>query len=107
MTMTYHCEVTRANRIQHIVDEIGIGQVVKEGFLLDRNTGKGKYICLTDTGIIIVKDELKQKVITMYVATTSEVVRLYAGRHRVPKYLLKKVDRNQSKFTNNGKTIWK
>lgn len=49
MEMTYHCRVERAVRIQHIIDEIGLGQVVKEKFT------RSCYTCITDTGITIVK----------------------------------------------------
>lgn len=111
MTMTYHCQYERANRINHIINEIGIGNIVLEKY---RMTSKevqskgfyGKYVCLTDTGITIVKSEDKQTVITMYVTTARELVRLYGGIRNVPSALRKKVDRNQSKYIREGKTIW-
>ena len=31
--MTYHVAVQRANRVQHIVEEIGIGQIIKEKYI--------------------------------------------------------------------------
>lgn len=100
-TMTYHCEVQRANRVQHIVEEIGIGQIVKEKFV------NGCYTCITDTGIAVIKTADKLKIITMYVATYRELVMVYNGTKKIPAYLHKKVDRNQSKYTQGGKTIWK
>ena len=99
--MTYHASVQRANRIEHIVNEIGIGQVVKEKYQA------GKYIYVTDTGITIVKDENKLKIITMYVTTQRELVAVFGGTKRIPNFLRKKVDHNQSKFVKGGKTIWK
>ena len=69
MEMTYHVAVQRANRVQHIVEEIGIGQVIREQY---RGRGLGQagcYVCITDTGITIVKSEDKLNVITMYVTT--------------------------------------
>lgn len=108
--MTYHCKVQRANRVKQIIDNIGIGQVVVEKYIhtaAQIAEGKpGKYICVTDTGITIIKTEDKQKVITMYVTTQNELVRIYNGVKRVPAYLRKRVDHNQSKFTANGKTVW-
>ena len=98
--MTYHCEVERAERVHHIAAEIGIGQVVKEKFSNDR------YTCITDTGITIIKSADKLKIITMYVTTYRELVVVYNGEKKIPPYLKKKVNHNQSKFTSQGKTIW-
>lgn len=101
MEMTYHCEVQRANRVQHIINDIGLGQVVREKY------HNGVYLCITDTGVTLVKTEDKLKVITMYVTTYRELVAVYGGPKKIPTFLKKKVDRNQTKFTQNGKTIWK
>ena len=110
MKMTYHCKVERANRIQHMIDNIGLGQIVKEKYICNINRAvageAGHYICITDTGITIVKDEKKEKIITMYVTTYRELVSVFGGERNIPKYLHKKVDRNQSWYTKNGKTIW-
>ena len=100
MEMSYHCRVERAERVQHIVDEIGLGQVVKEKFI------HSCYTCITDTGITIIKTADKLKVVTMYVTTYRELVAVYEGTKKIPPYLKKKVDRNQTFFTCEGKTIW-
>lgn len=105
--MTYHCEVHRANRVKHIVEEIGIGQVIKEKYVRYNIGEAGRYLCLTDTGITIIKSEDKKTIITMYVTTQRELVAVFGGTKKVPPYLKKKVDHNQSKFTKEGKTIWK
>lgn len=107
MNMTYHCEVHRANRVQNIIKEIGVGQVVKEKYIRYNIGEPGKYICLTDTGITLIKSEDKATIITMYVTTQRELVSVFGGAKKVPAYLRKKVDHNQSKFTEKGKTIWK
>lgn len=107
MEMTYHAAVQRAARVKNIVDRIGLGQIVKEKYIRYDLTQAGKYICITDTGITIIKSEDKLKVITMYVTTQNELVRVYGGRNKVPTSLRKRVDHNQSLFTNNGKTIWR
>jgi hypothetical protein len=105
--MTYHCEVQRAERVKHIIKEIGVGQIIKEKYIQFRVGDAGRYICLTDTGITIIKSEDKQKIITMYVTTQRELVSVFGGTKKIPPYLRKKVDYNQSKFTERGKTIWK
>ena len=106
--MTYHVAVQRANRVEHIVNEIGIGQIVKEKYVgYGISERAGRYICLTDTGVTIVKDEQKLKIITMYVTTQKELVAVFGGTKKIPPFLKKKVDRNQSKYTEGGKTIWR
>ena len=107
MNMTYHCEVQRADRVKHIVEEIGLGQIVKEKYTRYNIGEAGRYVCLTDTGITIIKSEDKLTVITMYVTTQRELVAVFGGAKNIPAFLKKKVDRNQSKYTKKGKTIWK
>lgn len=107
MEMSYHVQVERKERVQHIIDEIGLGQIVKEKYVRFSLEQAGRWVCLTDTGITIVKAEDKQKVITMYVTTQRELVSVFGGTKKVPAYLRKKVDYNQSKYTERGKTIWK
>ena len=105
--MTYHVAVQRANRVQHIISEIGTGNIIKEKYSRFDMGRAGRYICLTDTGITIVKSEDKQKIITMYVTTQKELVAVFGGTKKIPAYLRKKVDYNQSKYIKQGKTIWK
>lgn len=111
MKMTYHCEVVRRERVKQIVEKIGLGQVVKEKYCHSQdqivNGQAGQYLCVTDTGITLVKTEDKQTVVTMYVTTYRELVMMYDGEKKIPSYLRKRVDRNQTFFTENGKTIWK
>ena len=105
--MSYHVAVQRAERVKHIIEEIGIGQIIKEKYTRFSLEQAGRWVCLTDTGITIVKTEDKQKIITMYVTTQRELVSVFGGTKKVPTFLKKKVDHNQSKFTERGKTIWK
>ena len=105
--MSYHVAVQRANRVQHIIDDIGLGQIIKEKYTRFNLDQAGRWVCLTDTGITIVKTEDKQKIITMYVTTQKELVAVFGGTKKVPPFLRKKVDYNQSKYTERGKTIWK
>ena len=105
--MTYHVAVQRADRVKHIIDDIGIGQIIKEKYVRFSLNEAGRWVCLTDTGITIVKNESKEKIITMYVTTQRELVSVFGGTKKVPVFLRKKVDYNQSKYTERGKTIWK
>ena len=105
--MSYHVSVQRAERVKHIIDDIGLGQIIKEKYTRFSLEQAGRWICITDTGITIIKDESKEKIITMYVTTQRELVSVFGGTKKVPAFLKKKVDHNQSKFTERGKTIWK
>lgn len=108
MEMTYHVAVQRADRVKHIVEEIGVGQIIKEKYIGYGIGGQaGRYICLTDTGVTIIKDEQKLKMITMYVTTQKELVAVFGGTKKIPPFLKRKVDKNQSKYISNGKTIWR
>lgn len=105
--MTYHVAVQRANRVQHIIDDIGLGQIIKEKYTRFSLEQAGRWVCLTDTGITIVKDEAKEKIITMYVTTQRELIAVFGGVKKIPLFLKKKVAHNESKYTERGKTIWK
>jgi hypothetical protein len=105
--MTYHVAVQRADRVKHIIDDIGLGQIIKEKYTRFSLEQAGRWVCLTDTGITIVKTEDKLKIITMYVTTQRELITVFGGTKKVPAFLRKKVDHNQSKYTERGKTIWK
>lgn len=109
-TLTKHCEFDRKNRVQAIIDNIGLGRIVKEvyvrSFKAIEKGQDGVYLCFTSTGITIVKDEKREKIITMYVTSYRELVRAFKGAGNIPKYLHKKVDKNQTKYIKEGKTIW-
>lgn len=111
MEMSYHCKVQRKNRVQEIIDNIGLGQVVREKYTHTMEqiaaNKPGTYTQITDTGITLIVTEDKKTIITMYVTTYRELVALYNGQKNIPTYLHKRVDRNQSHYTKNGKTIWK
>lgn len=100
-TMSYHVKVERANRVRKIVEKIGIGQIIKETWYQD------KCQCITDTGITIVKSLDRSIVITMYVTSYSELVAAYHGEKKIPPFLKKKVNQNQSRYIREGKTIWR
>ena len=99
--MTYHAAIERAARVQKIVELIGMGQIIKKQFL------HNKWICITDTGITIIKDANEIKIVTIYVTTQRELIAVFGGPKKVPSFLKKKVDRNQSLYTKEGKTIWR
>lgn len=106
-TMTNHCANDRFERIQKIISNIGFGNIVKERIEISSNRNYArKVLCVTDTGVTIVKSENKMKIITIYVTTTKELIRVYNGRMNVPENIWTKVQYNESRYIRNGKTIW-
>lgn len=106
-TMTSHCANDRFERIQKIISNIGLGNIVQERTEVSSNRNYArKVLCVTDTGITIVKSENKMKIITIYVTTTKELIRVYNGRMNVPENIWTKVQYNESRYIRNGKTIW-
>lgn len=104
--MTYHCQYERSDRVQHIIKEIGIGQVVKERYQVRYPHGDSCYHCITDTGVTLIKTEDRSKIITIYVTSYRELVTAYNGTKKIPPYLKKKVQHNEQLYIKNGKTIW-
>lgn len=107
-TMSYHFRVERAERREAISAAVGYGTIIKEKYTrtseqIMKNIS-GRYMCVTDTGIIIIKNETKDVIITAYVATMRELLSIYNGMNNIPKFLRTKCDRNQIKYIKNGKT---
>ena len=56
--MSYHVAIERKNRVENIIKEIGIGQIIKERYIGYGIGGQpGRYLCITDTGVTIIKTE--------------------------------------------------
>ena len=110
MEMTYHCAIQRRARVDNIIQNIGLGQVVREKYTHTPQQiymgQTGRWVCITDTGITLIKSEDKLKIITMYVTTYKELLMVFGGQKNIPSYLRKRVDRNQSAYIENGKTVW-
>ena len=106
-SMTSHCATDRFNRVQNIINQIGLGQIVMERKELSSNPKfPFKYLCVTNTGITVIRSEDKTKIITIYVTTIKELIRVYNGRENVPMELWAKVAYNERRYIRNGKTIW-
>ena len=88
----------RMERMVLIATTIGYGNIVRE-FITDGKYGKIRQ-CITDTGVMILKEYDTNKVITLYVITIDRLIATYrseAPNERVPQYLYKTVLNNQKK----------
>lgn len=76
---TYHISEDRLDRATFIMTTIGIGEVIKEVKQIDEK-GRVSWQCLTNTGVLLVLDEKKEIVITLYIASQPKVSALYEGK---------------------------
>ena len=91
--LSNHLVRDRIDRMNYIVNQIGIGTVIIEA--IDPKTHAIRQ--LTDTGIMIIKSEKEDKIITMYVANQKNLHECYkwAGRKKVPEAMENKVKKNK------------
>ena len=86
LTFSFHAYNDRADRIATIDNYIGWGQIVKEKYY------KNAYHCLTDTGVILIVDDSRSTILTLYMADRRALQAFYAGS--APQYLVNKVKYN-------------
>lgn len=86
-----HCKCDRVNRIAFIATTLGFGEIIQKK--VTYSNGLPSIRCLTDTGVIICKNMDESKVITMFIATTKQVVDIYGGH--VPEWIYSKVKKNK------------
>lgn len=89
LTLSHHCETDRKQRIEFIKNYVGFGQPYKEAFYGDC------YHYLTDTGVMVITNAERQKIVTAYLCEPKEAVRMCKGKP--PRWLQKKLDYNFSK----------
>ena len=77
MTLSKHAKIERENRLTYIAMTVGFGQVIRERITDTRR------ICLTSTGVILVKDVEEEFLITAYVGNKEQVRWIYCDE-RVP-----------------------
>lgn len=86
--LSKHCERDRKERLQFILENVGIGQPLKEVFYYNA------YHYITDTGVAILIDSTQQKIITIYLIDEREAAAIFKGK--IPKPLQRKISRNYS-----------
>ena len=76
---SYHITNDRLDRINYIIENIGFGVVIAEREWIDTK-GSRCVRQLTSTGVMIVLDDNKEKVVTMFVATVMQIKSMYFGK---------------------------
>lgn len=87
-----HLITERWDRVEYIIDHIGIGEVIAEREWRDTK-GTPCIRQLTTTGVIIVRDVSKTKVVTMWTANILQVKAMYFGK--IPNWMYKIVVKNE------------
>lgn len=92
-TMTYHARIERADRLTYIAMNVGFGEIVLEHIHED---DPYKVDCLTDTGVLIIKNAVSGTIITAYVPNIDKVIAIYRkmGYERMPTYMINRVRKN-------------
>lgn len=88
MVETLHWK-ERVDRNEFIKNEIGIGNPIRT-FRCDKGHPNGPELhTITDTGIIIVRNERTNKLVTTLIARPGQIYRYYANENKAPpKFLM-------------------
>jgi hypothetical protein len=90
--ISYHISEDRLDRACYIMTTIGMGEIIKEVHGVDEQ-GRGFWKCFTDTGVMLIFNERKERVVTLYIASQPQVSAMYQGN--TPSWILKMVKKNR------------
>ncbi len=96
--ISQHIIQDRLERMVLIATTIGYGNVIKE-FVTQGKYGKVRQ-CITDTGVVIIKEMFTEKVITVYAIRINRAIALYrteAPNERIPQKLYTAIINNEKK----------
>jgi|GEM_PF-6686067 len=96
--ISQHIIQDRLERMVLIATTIGYGNVIKE-FVTQGKYGKVRQ-CITDTGVVIIKELFTEKVITVYAIRINRAIALYrteAPNERIPQKLYTTIINNEKK----------
>ena len=89
--ISYHISEDRLDRACYIMQTIGIGDIIKEQHGTDEQ-GRGYWRCFTNTGVMVILNEDKSKMITLYIPNQAQVSSIYHGN--TPSWVFKMVRKN-------------
>lgn len=94
--MTRHAAEDRLERLTWICMNIGRGEIIK---VMDSD--EKTVMCLTDTGVLMIKDKATQNtLITAYIPTVDKVYLMYDGHP--PRWIVEKVKKAQKAYRRRG-----
>ena len=89
--ISYHISEDRLGRACYIMETVGLGEIIKEERAVDEK-GRVSWQCLTNTGVIMIFNEQKTMMVTLYIATQPKVSAMYKGN--TPSWVMKMVRKN-------------
>lgn len=97
-----HALEDREDRIIWIATKVGFGEVIDELQIYDDERGR-RRVCLTTTGVAIIKAADCEFVLTMFIPTQHQIIGWYGAKEATPIHLLNVAKRNEKKgWTSNG-----
>ena len=96
-TISHHASNDRIERLTACLATLGMNEYVLSVKDTERNNNTTKF--LTDTGIIIIRNSDNGNVVTGYMASISQAIKMYkvAGFEKMPNGMYRKVVRNNKK----------
>lgn len=93
-----HAKNDRIERLTACLATLGYEEFVLK--VEDTKRGNDTTKFLTDTGIMIIRDTATGRIVTGYMATVQQAIRMYreAGYERMPNGMYKKIARNNEKY---------
>ena len=93
-----HAKEDRIDRLTACLTTIGYNDFAL--IVEDTKRGNNTTKYLTDTGIMIIRDTDTKRIVTGYMATVQQAIRMYreAGYERMPNGMYKKIVRNNEKY---------
>lgn len=77
--ISYHISEDRLDRACYIMQTVGLGEIIKESHGIDKE-GRGFWRCFTNTGVMLIFNEQKTRVVTLYIASQPQVSAMYEGK---------------------------
>lgn len=98
-SISYHASTERLDRLTSCIEKLGLSDT----FALeveDKERNNGTTKCLTTTGIILVRNTENSNLVTGYMATVAQALRMYemAGYERMPNGIYKRIKKNNEKY---------
>lgn len=97
LEMTVHARVDRIERLVTIVEHIGMGEIEATA---PNPKNPGTSLVLTSTGVMLVRDDSCNRLITGWVAKTGQVINFYnsIGITKAPQRAVKRAKENRQKY---------
>lgn len=89
--ISYHISEDRLERACYIMQTVGIGEILKEQKGVDEK-GRTYWRCFTDTGVMLIMNADKSRLVTLYIAEQKQVSSIYQGK--TPSWVFALVKKN-------------